>query len=165
MKMQRILLIILAAAAVLATGCTKKYYTEEYITQQTIVQGTEMTFVDFEVASKNWAPMEVINGNDDEGYFQVILNLPEDVTKKMKDDCSVQVDRRYYESDNVITSTPLPNIRVEKDEDENYFTTFVDYEWRKGTVYIYVTTSDLFIGEGKDLIVPPAMDFRVIISQ
>ena len=164
MKTKRILLLILAAAAVLATGCTKKYYTEEYITQQTIVQGTEMTFVDFEVEQKNWAPMEVKNGNTDEGYFQVILNLPDDVTKAMKDDCSVQVDRRYFEG-NDVTATPLPAIRVEKDAEENYFTTFVDYEWRKGTIYIYVTTSDLFIGEGKDLIVPPAMNFRVIISQ
>lgn len=165
MKTQRILIVLLAAAGLLASGCTKKYYNEEYITQQTIVQGTEMTFVDFEVLEKNWAACDVEYGNSDEGYFQVILDLPEEVTKKMDvDKCSVQVDRRYFENNETI-ATPLPAIHVEKDADNNYFTTFVDYEWKKGRIYIFVTTSDLFIGEGKNTIYPPAMNFRVIITQ
>ena len=41
-----------------------------------------------------------------------------------------------------------------------YFTTFIDYEWTAGAVYIYVTTSDLYTGDR-----PCDMSFRVIITR
>ena len=55
--------------------------------------------------------------------------------------------------------TPLPAMRTEKTEEDIYYTTYVDYEWSLGKVYIFVTASDLYAGEN-----PGDMSFRVAIQ-
>ena len=55
--------------------------------------------------------------------------------------------------------TPLPSLFTEKTEDSLYYTTTVDYEWKQGYVYIFVTASDLYAGAS-----PGDMSFRVAIQ-
>lgn len=150
MKTKRILIGLIAAGVLLATGCTKEYYTEEY----TIYEGLDMTLIDFNVKSANWQIWDVPNGNDDEGYFEAVLEVPE-ITQEVVDQGVVMVYRRYDEN----VWTPLPAMRTEKTEDGLYYTTYVDYEWQKGQISIFVTASDLFAGEN-----PGNMSFRVAIQ-
>ena len=63
--------------------------------------------------------------------------------------------------------TPLPFTFTSKtylNDNPYYYSTHVDFEWRKGAVHIYVTTSDLFTGPDDDLVIPEAMSFRVAIQ-
>ena len=149
MKVHRILIGLLAAG-LLATACTKEYYTEQY----TIVEGLDMTLIDFNVKSTNWSIWDVENGNDDEGFFQASLEVPE-ITQKVVDEGVVMVYRRYEDG----VSTPLPAMRTEKTEDGLYYTTFVDYEWAKGVINIFVPAADLYAGQN-----PGDMSFRVAIQ-
>jgi len=149
MKATKFLLSLLAVG-LLAGGCTNKYVTEQY----TIVEGLDMTLIDFTVKSNNWQIWDVPNGNDDEGYFEAVLSVPE-ITQEVVDKGVVMVYRRY--EDNIWT--PLPAMRTEKTEDGLYYTTFVDYEWQKGQINIFVTASDLYAGTN-----PGDMSFRVAIQ-
>ena len=158
--------LLLIAVLALTTGCRKEYITKEYITEQTIVQGLDMTLIDFNVEERNWETREVENGNDDEGYFEAILEVPE-ITDKVVKEGKVMVDRIILDNNSYVF-TPLPFTFTTKtflDEDPYYYNTHIDFEWRKGAVHIYVTTSDLYIGGiDSDLIVPEAMSFRVAIQ-
>ena len=143
-------LIPLAAALLLATGCNKEYVTRQYITQQ-FIGGMDMSLIDFEVKSDNWAVREVENGNDDEGYFEAVLEVKE-ITKEVVEKGLVLVSRQYMEGKDIIW-TPLPANRTEKtflkdgdNEVPYYFTTHVDFEWSEGQVNIFVTASDLYAG-------------------
>jgi hypothetical protein len=136
MKAMRILLL---AAGLLALGCTKEY----------INQGLDMTLIDFTVKPGNWSVREVEYGNDDEGYFEAVLNVPA-ITQEVVDKGVVMV---YRELEPGIW-TPLPAIRTvktilydeEEGEKEYYYTTCTDFEWQKGKVFIYYTASDLYAG-------------------
>lgn len=150
MKARTFLLFLLVPALLLVSACTKKYYTEQY----TIVEGLDMTLIDFNVKSANWQIWDVPNGNDDEGYFEAVLEVPE-ITQEVVDQGVVMVYRRYDEN----VWTPLPAMRTEKTEDGLYYTTYVDYEWQKGQISIFVTASDLYAGEN-----PGNMSFRVAIQ-
>ena len=156
-------LIPLAAALLLATGCTKEYVTKQYVTEQ-VVGGMDMSLIDFEVKSNNWTVWDVENGNDDEGYFEAVLEVKE-ITKDVVEKGLVLVSRRYLDGSKYIW-TPLPAMRTEKtivkDGDTDiplYFTTFTDFEWSEGKVNIYVTASDLFAGQN-----PGDMYFRVAVQ-
>lgn len=149
MKAYRILIGLLAAG-LLATGCTKQYITDEHI----YYQGLGMTLIDFQVKAANWSIWEVPFGNEDEGYFQAELDVPE-ITKEVVEQGVVMVYRRYEGN----VWTPLPAMRTEKTEEDIYYTTYVDYEWSQGKVYIFVTASDLYAGEN-----PGDMSFRVAIQ-
>ena len=80
--------------------------------------------------------------------------MPE-ITQKVVDEGVVMVYRRYEDG----VSTPLPAMRTEKTEDGLYYTTFVDYEWAKGVINIFVTATDLYAGQN-----PGDMSFRVAIQ-
>ena len=47
-------LLPLAAVLLMASGCTKEYVTKQYVTEQKIIQGMDMSLIDFEVKSENW---------------------------------------------------------------------------------------------------------------
>ena len=152
-------LIPLAAALLLATGCTKEYVTKQYVTEQ-VIGGMDMSLIDFEVKSNNWTIWDVENGNDDEGYFEAVLEVKE-ITKEVVEKGLVLVSRRYLDGSKYIW-TPLPAMRTEKtmlDDNPYYFTTFTDFEWSEGKVNIYVTASDLFAGQN-----PGDMYFRVAVQ-
>ena len=159
---------LLIALLALATGCRKEYITKEYITEQTIIQGLDMTLIDFNVQQKNWEVRAVENGYDDEGYFEAVLEVPE-ITDKVVKEGKVMVDRIMLDNNDYVF-TPLPFTFTTKeymDEDQTepyYYNTHIDFEWRKGSIHIYVTTSDLFTGPDDELIVPEAMSFRVAIQ-
>ena len=80
MKITNILLPLMAAS-LLAAGCTKEYITNEYY-DETIVKGTEMTMLDFNVRSSNWLERD--------GYFEAILEVPE-ITADVVNDGHVEV--------------------------------------------------------------------------
>lgn len=146
MKAMRTLILVLAAGLLL-TGCTKQY----------ITQGTEMFYLDYDVRSGDWYFCEYGNYSD-EGYYTISLGVP-DITRDIVKYGNVQVSR-YYPQDEVWT--PLPAMRVDtildSDGSEIFFTTYTDFEWSKGTVNIFVTASDLYAGD-----VPGDMTFRVYI--
>ena len=150
--MRALKLIPLLAIALLASACTKEYVTKEYITEETIIQGADMSLIDFNVKSSNWY--------EGDGYYEAILDVP-DITKEVVNNGNVQVSRRYTEGGSTIW-TPLPAMRVSMevldDGTEFYYTTFIDFEWSEGRVNIYVTTTDLYTGYN-----PGDMSFRVAI--
>jgi len=152
MKLAKILLAVLSAG-LLASGCTKEYVTKEYVTN---VTGLDMTLIDFKVKASNWNYRDIPKGNDDEGFYEAILEVPQ-ITKEVVDKGMVMVNRSQE-----AVWTPLPSMFTEKtfvNENPYYFTTYVDFEWQQGQVNIFVTASDLYAGEA-----PPEMHFRVAIQ-
>ena len=151
MKTTNILLPLLAAS-LLAVGCTKEYVNKYY--EETIIQGTELTLIDFDVRASDWGIEGVAYGYDDEGFFWVKREIPE-IDDQVIQDGFVQVhvlgSNDYW--------SPLPTTRTEKTENDIYFTTYVDYEYAKGVLFIYVTASDLYLNNG-----PGDMHFRVAIT-
>ena len=144
--MRALKLIPLLAIALLGSACTKEYY------EETIIQGTEMTMLDFNVRSANWQIRD--------GYFEAVLEVPE-ITADVVNKGHVQVSRLYNDN-GVKTCTPLPAMRVsveELDGEDFYYTTYTDFEWSVGFVHIFVTTTDLFTGDNLGDI-----SFRVIIT-
>lgn len=157
MNMRKIL-FPLAAVVLLASGCTKEYVTHEHITQQVI--GMDMSLIDFEVQSKNWSQREISNGNDDEGFFEAVLEVPE-ITKEVLEKGLVLVYERLEGGEKPVW-TPLPAMytdRVIIDDAPYNYTTFTDFEYQLGQVNIYVTTTDLYAGEK-----PGAKHFRVAVQ-
>ena len=151
MKATKFLLSLLVVS-LLAGGCTNKYVTEEYI-----LEGLDMTLIDFTVKNNNWGYREVEYGNEDEGYFEAILEVPE-ITKDVIEQGVVMVYRRFNDGGSTIW-TPLPAQRTEKTSDGLYYTTFVDFEYSLGRVNIFVTATDLYAG-----VKPGDMTFRVAIQ-
>ena len=151
MRATKILLPLLAAA-LLTQACTKEYITNEYITEETVIKGADMSLVDFNVRSNNWQLRD--------GYFEVVLNVPE-ITKEVVAKGNVQVSRRFDENGKTIW-TPLPTMRVDVDTADDgsdfYYTTYIDFEWSEGSLSIFVTTTDLYTGNN-----PGDMAFRVAI--
>ena len=142
-------LILVLAAGLLLSGCTKEY----------ITQGTEMYFLDYDVRAGDWYYYEA-GYYEDDGYYGITLDVP-DITRDIVKYGNVLVSR-YYPQDEVWT--PLPAMRVESELDQGgneiVYTTYTDYEWSERTVNIFVTASDLYAG------VPPgAMTFRVYIMR
>jgi hypothetical protein len=138
-------LVLALAAGLLLTGCTKEY----------IMQGTEMTFLDYDV--NRWDYYEAGN-YDDEGYYGATLDVP-DITRDVVKYGNVQVS--CYDQGKW---SPLPMMRVNSDilddGSEIIYTTYTDFDWSDGTVTVYVTASDLYGG-----VRPGAMSFRVYITR
>lgn len=120
------------------------------------MQGTEMTYFDYDVRDSQWQLWD--------GYYCATLDVPA-ITRQIVRNGNVQVSRCYmgYTEDEDVW-TPLPAMRVEVTEGidggDYYFTTYTDYEWSAGTVNIFVTTSDLYTADS-----PGDMTFRVFIVQ
>lgn len=145
MKTKNVFLVLLVACLSLA-GCTEKVF----------VPGTEVTTLDYDVYSSQWQ----LWGDS----FRAVLDA-RDITRYVVTHGNVQVSRCYPgENNGIDVWTPLPCIRTEvttgADGYDYFYTTFVDYEWSEGTVWIYVTASDLYTGDR-----PGDMSFRVFISQ
>lgn len=146
--------ILIAAAGLMAVGCTKEYYTRQ-VTEQTIIQqGTVIEMKDATVKSSDW-----MNKGD---HFEALIEVDK-ITKKIVDEGTVQVNRKLMDDANKVFWVPLPAMRVEVTEAEGggdfFYTTFTDFEWTEGFVSIYVTTTDLDTGTN-----PGDMSFRIIIQ-
>lgn len=134
--------VMLALAGSVFSGCSRKY--------ETIVDGAYMQSVDYRVNSSQW--------QEDDGYYAVQLNCPQ-ITADIVNRGAVQVTRRLDGDKGAIFWTPLPIVRAEYDAAEDVlFSTYIDYEWTVGKIYIYVTATDFYTGER-----PGDMYFRVNI--
>ncbi len=148
----RNLFLLLSAAGLLACSCTKEYVTKQYY-EETIVQGMDMTMIDYDISDSNWTLRD--------GYYEAILDVPE-ITSEIVEKGLVQVSRLYMDNGSKIW-TPLPAMRVSvttaDDGSDFFFTTYTDFEWSLGTVNVFVTTTDLYTGD-----TPGDISLRVIIS-
>ena len=145
MKTKRFFLFLFAAGLLL-TSCTEKVF----------MPAQEAIKLDYTVYASQWE----LFGD----CYRATLDA-RDITNDVVAHGNVQVSRCYPgENNGVDIWTPLPYIRTEvwqnPDGSEYYYTTFIDYEWTAGTVWVYVTTSDLYTAE-----VPGDMEFRVFITQ
>ena len=150
-------LLPLAAVLLMASSCAKEYVTKQYVTEQKIIQGMDMSLIDFEVKSENWTQLLVENLNDDEGYFEAILEVPEITDEVIKKGLVL-----VYECLEEGIWTPLPAQRTERttvDGNPFNYTTFTDFEYQKGQVNVFVTTTDLYAG-----LKPGAKYFRVAVQ-
>lgn len=152
MKANRIILLALAAAALLSS-CTKRYYTVE--------EGTQMSHFDFSIKSNDWLLEDAEGG----GYLlSVKLDVPA-ITREVVDYGTITVARRLSDGKGNIYWTPLPCVRAESIDygtsDEYLYSTYLDYEWTVGSVYVYFTATDLYVEPDKaDW---PSMDLRVTV--
>lgn len=146
MKTKRFFLFLLFAAGLLMTGCTEKVI---------MPGGAQVVKLDYDVRASQWE----LYGD----CFRATLDV-RDITSSVVARGKVDVSRCYRgELDGQDVLTPLPYIRTEMTEvdgNDYIFTTFIDYEWYKGTVNIYVTTSDLFTEYN-----PGDMSFRVYVTK
>ena len=145
MKAKRFLLFLFAAGLLL-TGCTEKVY----------VPTADTTKLDYEVRASQWR----LEGDS----YRVVLDAP-DITSTVVAHGNVQVSRCFPgENHGIDIWTPLPFMRTEMETNANgqnyYYTTFIDYEWTKGSVSVYATASDLYTGYA-----PGDMYFRVFVTQ
>ncbi len=142
MKTSRFLVILLTlAGAALLTGCTK--------------EGVEMYQRDFNVKSSDWIEEEADVDLENAHLLSIKLSVPE-ITQKVVDYGNVTVSCKLKDDKGNTYWTPLPAVRADYDsEDVVFFSTYLDYEWGLGTVFIYFTATDFMIGE------KPEMTFRV----
>lgn len=145
MSAKRFFLLLLAAGMAL-TGCTEDVY----------VMGETTEKYDYDVRSSQWEQLD--------DCYRAVLDVPA-ITRQVVTDGKVQVSRCYVgENNGDDIWTPLPSMRVNVTEgldgNDFYYTTYTDFEWTTRTVYIYVTTSDLYTGDR-----PESMSFRVFVTQ
>lgn len=149
--MKKTPLILLLFSVLLPAGCTK-----EYITEETYIVENPRSIADYTIRDNQWGIM-------DPGVFYARLDVPE-ITRQVLDKGDIKVSRRLKDDKNQTFWTPLPIVRAEQTELEDgslyFYSTYIDYEWTAGTVYIYVTATDYFTG-----ISPGDMDLRVTVFE
>ena len=138
MKAQRLLLLLLAATT-LFSSCTKRYYNE------TIVEGTQLKHYMYDIKYQDWDKIEVL---DDGFILSVQLNVP-NITASVVQNGNIMVSRQLTGDNNQTYWTPLPVVRAEA---ENFgtdnvilYSTYLDYEWTEGKVFIYFTATDFYV--------------------
>ena len=148
MKASRCLVILLALAGMATfTSCTKEYYV--------VNEGVEMYQRDFTVKSSDWVVEKADVDLEDAYLLSVQLNVPE-ITRKVVENGNVTVSCMLKDKNGNTYWTPLPAVRADYEAADNlFFSTYLDYEWGAGTVFIYFTATDFMIGE------KPEMTFRV----
>jgi hypothetical protein len=148
MKTARLLVILLTlAGSALFTGCTKEYYV--------VNEGVEMYQRDFKVKPSDWKVEEAPVDLDNAYLLSVKLNVPE-ITQQVVDNGNVTVSRRLTDDSGNTYWTPLPVVRAEYAAgDDLLYSTYLDYEWGLGTVFVYFTATDFVVGE------EPEMTLRV----
>ena len=156
MKAMRILLLATAALAFLSlSSCGKEYYIKD--------DGVQMEHIDYTVYSNDWEIQELDNGGR---LLSVLLNVPQ-ITKDVVNYGSVTVSRRLFDDNGNTFWTPLPAVRAESVDlgmsTEILYSTYLDYEWTTGKVYVYFTATDFYVDPDKATW--PDMDLRVTIFQ
>lgn len=156
MKAKRILLLATAALALLSfSSCGKEYYIQD--------DGVQMSHIDYTVRNTDWDVQELDNGAR---LLSVMLNVPQ-ITKDVVNYGSVTVSRRLFDNDGNTFWTPLPVVRAESvnygTTEEVLYSTYLDYEWTTGQVYVYFTATDFYVDPDKATW--PDMDLRVTIFQ
>ena len=156
MKAKRILLLATAALALLSlSSCGKEYYIQD--------DGVQMKHIDYTVYSNDWEVQELSDGGR---FLSVMLNVPQ-ITKDVVNFGSVTVSRRLFGDNGNTFWTPLPAVRAESlnygTAEEVLYSTYLDYEWTTGQVYVYFTATDFYVDP--DTATWPDMDLRVTIFE
>lgn len=122
-----------------------------------------MKHIDYTVLNTDWDVQELDNGAR---ILSVTLNVPQ-ITKDVVNYGSVSVSRRLFDDNGNIFWTPLPAVRAEYENygtaEELLYSTYLDYEWTTGQVYVYFTATDFYVDPDKATW--PDMDLRVTIFQ
>lgn len=143
MKAHRILLLLLATAT-LFSSCTKQYVTEN------IIEGAQLKHYMYDIKSGDWSKIEIL----DNGFMlSVKLKVP-NITASVVQKGNVMVSRQLTGDNNQIYYTPLPVVRAEAEnfgtENVILYSTYLDYEWTEGEVYIYFTATDFYVDPDRD---------------
>ncbi len=153
MKIAKYLMAILSVCA-LSVACTKDYYIEGD-------DGVQMSHIDYTIRSNDWTVVELEGGAS---YVGVRLNVPQ-ITKNVFNYGTVTVSRLLKDEDGTSVWTPLPVVSAEYvdygTDDQQLYSTILDFEWGLGFVTVYYTATDFMLDEGGE----PDMDLRVTIWQ
>ena len=152
MKMKRLFILLSAVTLLFATGCTQRYY--DYETGVTLSQR------DFTIKSGDWYEETYEDGA---AFLSVKLSVPE-ITNDIVNHGTVMVSRKLSEGGNTFWA-PLPISRAERidygTEGQQLYSTYLDFEWGLGTVYVYYTATDFMLdSEGN-----PEIQVRVTVMR
>ena len=148
MKATKRLFILLALAAVSLLSACNKY------------EGVEMYQRQFVIKSSDWKAEPAQVGLEDAYLLSVKLSVPE-ITSKVVQYGNVTVSRQLKDDNGNTFWTPLPAVRAEYSYEEGeggegnkeiFYSTYLDYEWGEGTVFVYFTATDFVIGEEPEMI-------------
>ena len=152
MKANRLFLLAIAAVAFLSS-CTK----ENYLSGDSLT----MSHYDYRIGSYDW---EIVSGNNGGDYLIAKLSVPE-ITRNVVNYGTVTVSWEQVDKYGSTYWTPLPVSRAEAldyGSDQQYlYSTYLDYEWSAGSVYVYFTATDLFVEN--DMSKWPSFNLRVTI--
>lgn len=142
------------AAVVLMSSCTKEFIFHDD-------DSLKMSHYDYAIRSSDWTLIESYDGGN---YLATTLSVPE-ITRDVVNNGTVTVSWGQKDDNDNIIWTPLPVVRaqaLEYDTDNEYlYSTYLDYEWTVGNVYVYFTATDLFVEESQSDW--PSYDLRVTI--
>ena len=134
--MKKVLLALVAAVMVFSS-CSKDE------------DNTQVNIYSYSVSDNEW---ELV----DNKLYQVWIDVPQ-LTKNVIENGSMQVSQRIDENGKVLY-TPLPAIFTDDKEGGDTYSSFTDYEYTVGGLYIFVIASDL-----STTIRPGDRTFRVTI--
>lgn len=117
------------------TSCEKYYYTE----------GVKIKQYTYNVTNKDWDKVEVMENGFN---LMVQLDVPA-ITSSVVNKGDVMVSRQLKDKAGQIYWTPLPVVRAEAEDfgldSQVLYSTYLDYEWTVGAVYVYFTATDFFV--------------------
>lgn len=152
MKMKKLFLLLSAVTLLSAAGCTQRYYDYQ--------QGVTLSQRDFTIGSGDWYKE---TQEDGAAFLSAKLNVPE-ITKDIVNYGTVMVSRKIYDGGNIYWA-PLPVSRAERidygTDQQQLYSTYLDFEWGLGTVYVYYTATDFLLDEGG----APEIELRVTVMR
>ena len=154
MKANRLFLSAIAAVALLSS-CSKDFFFED-VKDNSI----QMSHYDYSVRSSDW---ELATSNEGGYYLFTTLSVPE-ITRNVVNNGTVTVSWGQKGDDGNTIWTPLPAVRAHvmdyDTENEYLYSTYLDYDWTVGSVYVYLTATDLFVEDESEW---PSLKLRVTI--
>ena len=136
-------ILFLLAISVVASlsSCTKdNYYPSDSLT---------MYHYDYTVMRGDW---QLASGNNGGYYLYAKLSVPE-ITRNVVEYGTVTISWEQKDEYGSTYWTPLPVSRAEAldfGSDKQYlYSTYLDYEWSVGNVYVYYTATDFFVENDK----------------
>ncbi len=152
MKTNRLFLLLIAAVAIMSSCTKQNYYGGDSIT---------MSHYDYSITRGDW---QVASGNNGGEFLLAKLSVPE-ITRNVVAYGTVTVSWEQRDEYGYAYWTPLPVSRAEAldlgTDKEFFYSTYLDYEWSAGSVYVYFTATDLFVENDKSLW--PNFNLRVTI--
>ena len=151
--MKRLFILLSAVSLLLtATGCSQKSYSYQ--------EGVTLSQRDFTIKSGDWYEETYEDGA---AFLSVKLNVPE-ITNDIVNHGTVMVSRKLTDGGNTFWA-PLPISRAERidygTEGQQLYSTYLDFEWGLGTVFVYYTATDFMLdAEGN-----PEIQVRITVMR